>query len=325
MLAYGRANYLGTSGLDGTDLLQPPTVPPLTSPPCLLAMRTALLATPPGSAWLIAVGALTNVALLFAAFPDLTSHIAGLSIMGGAIGNAFTAAPGLRCNNARITGTATSSVAAEVAAAEAEGAAGNFTPWAEFNIYTDPEAAAAVFSDESLKGKIVVAPLDATHQILATEAVRGLLLHGPAAAKGEEAPTKEPSRLRRMLHDLLSFFAKAYARRAGLTAGPPLHDPLAVAAVLQIVGAEEFGLGPRPGAAGGQGWAIDVVTEPSPRRRARDVREEGRLGRTVATRAGSGDPGAWILERVDAEAFWRCLEAAVGRAEACVARAEGRS
>ena len=314
----------GTSGLDGTDLLPPPAAPARTDVPCLLAMRAALLAAPAGRAWLIATGALTNVALLLAAFPEVAPHLAGVSVMGGAVGGGFApGVPGLRCNNARITGTANSSVAAEVAAAEAEGAAGNFTPWAEFNVYTDPEAAAAVFADPALRGKLVLAPLDATHQVRATEAVRALLLHGPAGAARDA--TGEPSRLRRMLHDLLSFFAHAYARRAGLTDGPPLHDPLAVAAVLQIVGAEDFGLGPRPDAAGGEGWVIDVVTEPGAGRGARDVRAEGRLGRTRASKAESGEPGAWILKDVNADAFWRCLEAAVGRAEACVARAEGGS
>ena len=35
-----------------------------------------------------------------------------------------------------------------------------------------------------------------------------------------------------MLHDLLTFFAHTYASVFGITAGPPLHDPLAVAVLL---------------------------------------------------------------------------------------------
>lgn len=35
-----------------------------------------------------------------------------------------------------------------------------------------------------------------------------------------------------MLHDLLTYFAETYARVFGISAGPPLHDPLAVAAML---------------------------------------------------------------------------------------------
>ena len=55
-----------------------------------MAMRGALLAWPKGTPWLIATGALTNVALLFATFPEMAEHIKGLSIMGGAIGDSFS-------------------------------------------------------------------------------------------------------------------------------------------------------------------------------------------------------------------------------------------
>lgn len=38
--------------------------------------------------------------------------------------------------------------------------------------------------------------------------------------------------MRRMLHELLNFFAATYERVFGLKEGPPLHDPIAVAAVI---------------------------------------------------------------------------------------------
>lgn len=44
-------------------------------------------------AWIIATGALTNIALLFAVYPELAAGIGGLSIMGGAVGGFFTHAP----------------------------------------------------------------------------------------------------------------------------------------------------------------------------------------------------------------------------------------
>lgn len=59
---------------------------------------------------------MTNVALLFATFPEVAEHIQGLSIMGGAVGNRFTDAP-----MSRLPGE--------------ESRIGNTTPWAEFNIY----------------------------------------------------------------------------------------------------------------------------------------------------------------------------------------------
>jgi uridine nucleosidase len=81
----------GESGIDGTLLLPKPTMSP--SPvPAVEAMAAALSKTKPNSAWLIATGALTNIAQLFAAHPELAAHIKGLSIMGGAIGDGFTTA-----------------------------------------------------------------------------------------------------------------------------------------------------------------------------------------------------------------------------------------
>lgn len=44
--------------------------------------------------------------------------------------------------------------------------------------------------------------------------------------------TKKPSNLRQMLHDLLTFFSKTYVEVFGITDGPPLHDPVALAAIL---------------------------------------------------------------------------------------------
>ena len=93
-----------------------PGARPIHRPNAVLAIRHALVEQPPGSAWLVATGALTNVALLFATFPELVTHIQGLSIMGGAIGGGFTEAPmGHRKGQGERFG--------------------NHTRWAEFNIY----------------------------------------------------------------------------------------------------------------------------------------------------------------------------------------------
>lgn len=83
----------GESGLDGTTYLPEPTVPAQSHDIAISAIHKALKQQPPGTAWVVAVGALTNIALLFGAFPDLADHIAGLSIMGGAVGGGFTDAP----------------------------------------------------------------------------------------------------------------------------------------------------------------------------------------------------------------------------------------
>jgi uridine nucleosidase len=106
------------SGLDGTDLLPKASKPPVTNKNAILAMRDALLSQPRGTPWIVATGALTNVAMLFATFPEVAEHIHSLSIMGGAIGRGFTDAPISRLPSQ-------------------ESRIGNRTPWAEFNIYVN--------------------------------------------------------------------------------------------------------------------------------------------------------------------------------------------
>jgi uridine nucleosidase len=86
-------NSIGESGLDGTLLLPPPSVPAIKSIAAIDAIAAALLATPLHTSWLVATGTLTNVAQLFDKYPILVHHLKGLSIMGGAIGNSFTSAP----------------------------------------------------------------------------------------------------------------------------------------------------------------------------------------------------------------------------------------
>ncbi|KAF6817713.1 inosine-uridine preferring nucleoside hydrolase, partial [Colletotrichum musicola] len=152
----------GESGLDGTDLLPQPSV--FAHPvPAVEAMAAALRAQAPGTAWLVATGSLTNVGQLFTAHPDLVSHIKGLSIMGGAVGDGFT----------------------DIVMGQVDGVprVGNWTPWAEFNIIIDPEAAAAVFHNKALAAKTTLVPLDLSHQVLATEEVRELLLYGKDGEK----------------------------------------------------------------------------------------------------------------------------------------------
>lgn len=111
--------HTGTTGLDGTTLLPEPSEAPITDVSPILAMRAAILSQPKDAVWLVATGALTNVALMFATFPEVAAHVKGLSVMGGAIGGGFTDAP-----TGKVVG-------------EGE-RLGNHTPWAEFNIYVNP-------------------------------------------------------------------------------------------------------------------------------------------------------------------------------------------
>jgi inosine-uridine nucleoside N-ribohydrolase len=125
--------------------------------------------------WLVPTGPLTNIALALRAAPDLARRIAGISLMGG-------------------------------------GSFGNRTAAAEFNIWCDPDAAAAVFG---YGGRLIMAGLDVTHQFQATperiDAVRDL-----------------GGRFATVLADLLVFFSHTYTTRHDNMQGAAVHDPLAV-------------------------------------------------------------------------------------------------
>lgn len=250
-------------------------------------MRTALNAQPRNTAWLVATGALTNIALLFATFPELAAHIKGLSIMGGAIGGRFTNAP--------------------LGHVKGEGERfGNVTPWAEFNIYCDPEAGQSIFSNPILATKTTLIPLDVTHQVLADASVQQQLLQGHARALPPGGLPDPSSTLRQMLHDLLMFFAHTYASVFGITTGPPLHDPIAVAVLL---GAERGDI--KFDDRMGERWHVRVVTEGL--HSERDD-ERGQLGRTVIEAVGDGEHGVRIPRGLDVKRFWEALELCVREA-----------
>jgi purine nucleosidase/pyrimidine-specific ribonucleoside hydrolase len=128
----------------------------------------------------IATGPLTNIALLLRLHPQVVPKIAQIAWMGGST------------------------------------ARGNVTPYAEFNCWVDPEAAAAVLARGIPFGMV---GLNVTHQALVTPEVMDRLgaVGNATAAFGVE---------------LLTFFRATYQRAEGMAA-PPLHDPVAVALVAE--------------------------------------------------------------------------------------------
>src|SRR5216684_7285721 len=92
---------------------------------------------------------------------------------------------------------------------------GNTTPVAEFNIWADPEAAAIVFD---CGRPITMTPLEVTHQALATNEVLARLRAVDRTVANFAA-------------DLLIFFGDTYRNVFGFP-DPPVHDPCAVAAVV---------------------------------------------------------------------------------------------
>jgi inosine-uridine nucleoside N-ribohydrolase len=128
---------------------------------------------------LVATGPLTNVAALLLAYPEVTEGLHQISLMGGSTER------------------------------------GNASPYAEFNIWADPEAADIVFG---CGRPITMSGLNVTHQALATRDVLDRI-----AALGTP--------LARICVDLLTFFADSYRQVFGFEA-PPLHDPVAMAWVI---------------------------------------------------------------------------------------------
>jgi len=254
---------------------------------------------------LVATGALTNVALLLWTRPDLVaSRSFSLYLMGGAMGQ------------------------------------GNTGVVSEFNFEVDPHAAAAVFG---LAGagrglEVTMVPLEVTHTALVSAAVlRRLGLEPEAAAAerrggdgGGEAPPlapPPPSPLRAALRSLLLYFAETYSSHFGFDAGPPLHDPLAVLAAIVPPEGDEEGEGGEGEA--GQGRRdrrrvsvafdltrarvdVEVSSPLSTGQSVVDLRPL-QLGRSSARLGGAN---AWVATRVDLEAMWGMLAAAIERADA---------
>lgn len=316
----------------------------MTDVPAIAAMYKALSATPRGTAWLVTSGALTNAALLFAVYPQLVEHLAGVSIMGGGIGNFFTHAPmGRFVDRVRLSPKVwqvfpkgppddltsldlarlflkdglvldAGDLSIEELATRLDRqrrACGNWSSFAEFNIYCDPEAVQAIVSDRELAGKTTLIPLDVTHSVLAGESVVSLLSNGyerSSTAAAEKDGRVSRSKLRQMFHELLVFFSKTYHEQFGMVEGPPLHDPIAVVAALAPALFEDCG---------GERFNMYVCCdgEPNGFRWRRDFAESGELGRTVVSPVEQGQDAVRIPRTLDIDAFWMLIELALEAAE----------
>ncbi|WP_052889706.1 nucleoside hydrolase [Thermogemmatispora carboxidivorans] len=146
---------------------------------------------------------------------------------------------------------------------------GNVTPAAEFNIYFDPEAAAIVFNSGC---PITMIPLEVTHQALATPSILERLRR-----LGRPVPS--------FVCQLLEFFGTTYRRAFGFAA-PPVHDPCAVAALID------------PTLVSRHSMYVAVET-----------RGEYTLGRTVCDVYGvlGRRTNAWVGYGLDVPRFWELL------------------
>ena len=274
----------GESGLDGTDLLPKPKRSS-SNKNAIVEMYKALMACPPNTSWLVVTGPLTNAALLFATFPEVVDHLKGLSIMGGAIGAGFTDANlGKPFRDDK---------------GETQARIGNYTPYAEFNIWVDPEAAQSVFQNPKLSEKTTLIPLDLSHQVFATADIQQMILYGEDKQAATQA---RPTRLRKMFYQLLTFYARTYADTFGLVDGPPLHDPLTVAVILATSENESARIDFND-----DGERFDVTVELS----------GPELGRT---KVKSAQEGVTIPRTLDRGTFWLTVDKCLAKADAHVGR-----
>ena len=213
----------GETGLDGPDL-----PPPSRAPEGVHAVELIARHLRERPLTLIAIGPLTNIALLLATHPELSGRIERVVIMGGAIG------------------------------------IGNVTPSAEFNIWSDPEAAARVFASGL---EVTMVGLDVTHRAMLS------------AARAEAL--RSAGRAGAVVADLHAFYRRFHLEVYGHD-DTPVHDALAVARVI------------RPELLGTRRLAVEIDITHGPCRGRTVVDELKRTGR---------EPNADVAYEVDADGF----------------------
>jgi inosine/uridine nucleosidase len=150
---------------------------------------------------------------------------------------------------------------------------GNVRPYAEFNAFVDPEAAAAVFGSGA---RVTMVGLDLTHQAPATPEIFARL-----RALETEVGT--------IVADWLDAFAAGYRNVFGLP-GPPMHDPCALALALD------------PAIATSVDAFVAVETAGEWTRGATVVDLHGRFG---------CEPNARVARKLDVPRFWDMLIGAI--------------
>lgn len=172
------AGYIhGESGLDGVKLASPKSE--VAGTHAASQIVKTVMDSPDQYVTLITTAPLTNIALAALMEPKICSRVKEIVMMLGAVHT------------------------------------GNVTPVAEFNAYTDPEAAKVVFER---KWPITMIGLDVTHQAICTKEVQKRLAEA------------NPS-LKEVLDGLINFFRESYKDEECFP-DPPTHDPCAVAYAL---------------------------------------------------------------------------------------------
>ena len=178
----GRAEHVhGDDGVNGADLPEPAAEP---DPRPAVDLLADAIGGSPDPVTLVAIGPLTNVALLYAVHPEVAATLGRVVIMGGSA------------------------------------TVGNTTAAAEFNVWSDPEAAYRVLTDPGLDRPVptTMVGLDLTLTVLFTEADLAGLAGGRAAGRAAAA--------------MLRPEAERQRKETGVAA-LAVHDAVAVTAVVR--------------------------------------------------------------------------------------------
>jgi purine nucleosidase len=230
-------NVHGKTGIDGVEVYEPGMA--LQQHHAVDFIIETLHAAEKDSVTLVPTGPLTNIGQAIAADPSILSKISEIVLMGGAM---------------------------------REG--GNTSPCAEFNILEDPDAARIVFH---CGRPLTIAPLDVTHQVLATP-------ERIAQIRALNSPVGDA------VTGMLEFFNRFDTEKYG-SEGAPLHDPCTISYLL------------KPDLFKGKKCNVEVETE-SPLT----------LGHTVVDFWGVTDRprnANWLYE-VDADGFFALLTERLG-------------
>jgi uridine nucleosidase len=187
---------------------------------------------------------------------------------------------------------------------EARQSFGNTTHYAEFNVYCDPEAACSIFSNQRLVVKTTLVPLDVTHQVLGNKDVLRLLSNnysGPSSRLADSA-------LRHLFLEIMTYFAHTYEREFGMSEGPPLHDPIAVAVAFAPTMFDDNE---------GERYEVHVVRtgDETVFDRSRNMKSVGQCGRTIVRMVSKGAAGVRIPRTLKVPEFWEMINFALEEAD----------
>lgn len=227
----------GATGLDGPSLPEPHVHPHPDHAVDLLLTMSRQVS----DLYLLPIGPLTNIACALLKDTTLQQRIKGISLMGGSL------------------------------------TFGNIMPFAEFNIYCDPEAAHVVFTSGI---PIKMVGVNVTHQVLALPKYRAAI-----RSMGTVTSTH--------VADMLDFYSEHETLLTGL-AGGSMHDPLAVAALVapDVLSFEPMHV------------AIELAGSLTAGMTVCDGRHLGSDSRSLKPRIRGESPNAEVAVAVDAPRFW---------------------